>query len=226
MQKCIVLTFDDAVANHRSHVVPRLLEYGFGATFFITRSGKWLEEHPECYLTWKEIREIAEAGFEIGNHTVNHISLSNADEATGRREVSGLNDLFAAEGIPAPVSFAYPGGPYAEKAAQWLGEYGLRCARTTGKTLWTAKSDPMNVGSWAISAGAEGHLQDALSKLAAAGGSGPCAAVLTYHGVPDIAHPWCDTPPEMFEKHMKTLQDTGYPVLSMKDFLLMTEENS
>ena len=218
MRKYIVLTFDDAVANHRSYVVPRLLEYGFGATFFITQCEKWLEEHPECYLTWKEIREISEAGFEIGNHTVDHMN--------GRRNVSELNDRFAEEGIPAPVSFAYPGGPYSETVAKWLGEYGLRCARTTGKTLWTAESDPMNVGSWAISAGAEGNLQKALSELSAAGEGGPCAAVLTYHGVPDIAHPWCDTPPEMFEKHMKQLQDTGYPVLSMKDFLLMTEGNA
>jgi len=42
--------------------------------------------------------------------------------------------------------------------------------------------------------------------------------VLTYHRVPDIAHPWCNTPPEMFKRHMDILRNGGFRVLSMKDF--------
>ena len=217
MKKIIVLTFDDAVVNHLSFVVPLLQEYGFGATFFICRCAQWIAEHPECYLSWKDIRKISDAGFEIGNHTLNHISLNSESETVGRREVSELNQLLVAEGIPKPISFAYPGGPYAGNAAKWLKEYGLQCARTTGKELWNGKSDPMNIASWPVTAKAEENLQLALSSLTAAE-SEPCAAVLTYHGVPDIAHPWCNTPPEMFKRHMDILRDGGFRVLSMKDF--------
>lgn len=217
MQKFIVLTFDDAVDNHLSYVVPILQDYGFGATFFICHSKQWIDEHPECYLSWKDIRKIRDAGFEIGNHTLNHFLLSSESETVGRRDVSELNKLLVAEGIPKPVSFAYPGGPYVENAAKWLKEYGLQCARTTSKGLWDGNSDPMNISSWSVNAKKEENLQLALFALTTAE-SEPCAAVLTYHGVPDIAHPGCNTPPEMFKQHMNILRDSGYSVLCMKDF--------
>ena len=216
MAKYIALTFDDAVANQLSVVVPLLKQYGFGATFFICRRAQWLAEHPELYLDWREIRAICDAGFEIGNHTMNHLSLREAADDEGRREVELLGRELAAHGIPAPESFAYPGGPYAERAAKWLEEYNLSCARTTEKTLWLRSTDPMNVGSYAVSADEEDNFRLALSDLAASRDE-PCAAVLTYHGVPDIAHPWCSTPPEMFRKHLDALRDLGLPVLSMRE---------
>jgi peptidoglycan/xylan/chitin deacetylase (PgdA/CDA1 family) len=216
MSKNVVLTFDDAVVNHLSFVVPLLLEYGFGATFFVCRSAKWLTEHPDCYLAWRDIRKIGDAGFEIGNHTLSHVDLGTIGEADGRRDVAELNSELAAHGIPAPESFAYPGGPYAESAAKWLGEYGLSCARTTGKALWTGSTDFMNIAGYSVNAREENNFHAALSDLAAVGGE-LCAAVLIYHGVPDTAHPWCSTPPEMFKRHMDILRYSGCRVMSMRD---------
>jgi len=215
MQKYVALTFDDAVINQLTFVAPLLKEYGFGATFFICRSETWLSEHPECYMTWEDVRKLYDAGFEIGNHTLNHGSLTRESEEEGRKAVTELNEQLAAYGIPQPVSFAYPGGPYAENAAKWLGEYGLLCARTTAKTVWTGSTDPMNVASYSVNIKEEDNFQRALDDLAAADDSQPCAVVLTYHGVPDIAHPWCNTPPEMFIKHMNALRESVYPVISM-----------
>ena len=210
----VVLTFDDAVVNHLSTVVPLLREYGFGATFFICRCAGWIKKDPECYLTGRQVREIYDAGFEIGNHTLNHVDLRRTSEEDGRREVVALNEFLAEQGIPAPESFAYPGGPYAAGAARYLGEYGLRCARTTGKMLWKHDTDLMNVASYSINRYEEDNFRIALSSLAAADGE-PAAAVLVYHGVPDIAHPHCDTPPEMFRRHMEILRDGGFRVMSM-----------
>jgi hypothetical protein len=64
--KVIVLTFDDAVKSHRSYVAPLLKELGFGATFFVTY--RWMEDEAN-FMSWEDIREIHEMGFEIGNHT-------------------------------------------------------------------------------------------------------------------------------------------------------------
>ena len=216
MKKMIVLTFDDAVTSHRSFVVPLLQEYGFGATFFVCRCTRWIAENPECFLDWQGIREIHDAGFEIGNHTLNHIDLRMHEEDECRREVTELNRALTAHGIPQPKSFAYPGGPYAGCAAQWLGEYGLLCARTTEKTLWTTSTDPMRIGSFSVNAKEEENLHLALSCLAATA-EDSCAAVLTYHGVPELAHPWCGTPPEMFRRHMQILRDSGYRVVNMEE---------
>ena len=33
--RVVVLTFDDAVVSHATHVAPLLRQYGFGATFYV-----------------------------------------------------------------------------------------------------------------------------------------------------------------------------------------------
>src|SRR6266404_7601213 len=64
-EKVVVLTFDDAVKSHRTVVAPLLKELGFGATYFISHA--WMTTDPKNFLTWREIAEIHEMGFEIGN---------------------------------------------------------------------------------------------------------------------------------------------------------------
>ena len=62
----------------------------------------------------------------------------------------------------------------------------------------------------------EDNLHIALSDLASADAEF-CAAVLTYHGIPDTVHPWCNTPQKMFIRHMDILRDSGCRVMNMKE---------
>ena len=41
--------------------------------------------------------------------------------------------------------------------------------------------------------------------------------VLQFHGVPDEAHPWVHTPPEMFRRYMEHLKREGFQTLAMRD---------
>ena len=41
--------------------------------------------------------------------------------------------------------------------------------------------------------------------------------MLQFHGVPDIAHPWVHTDPELFKQFMDYLEETGVKVISMRD---------
>ena len=214
MSKTVVLTFDDACRSHLEFVAPLLRGYGFGATFFVCRPENWLAKDPEAFLSGPEIGELSRAGFEIGNHTLNHICLEEADEEQGRGDIAGLNALLSDNGVPAPVSFAYPGGPYAEKAAQWLGDFGFRCARTTEKGLWSRGTDPMRVPSWSICFSGEARREEAIAALEASEDE-DSAAVLLYHGVPDEVHPWVSTPPEMFVRHMDRLREKNFRVVGM-----------
>ena len=93
MSKTVVLTFDDACRSHLEFVAPLLREYGFGATFFVCRPENWLAKDPEAFLSGPEIGELYRAGFETGNHTLNHICLEEADEEQGRGDIAGLNAL-------------------------------------------------------------------------------------------------------------------------------------
>src|SRR5436189_4285452 len=73
--KLVVLTFDDSVASHHSIVRPILKRYGFGATFFISE-GFSFPTNKQDYMTWGQIRMLHQDGFEIGNHTRDHLGVS------------------------------------------------------------------------------------------------------------------------------------------------------
>lgn len=41
--------------------------------------------------------------------------------------------------------------------------------------------------------------------------------VLTIHGVPDIEHPWVNTPPDLFKEFLNYLYKNNYKVIAIKD---------
>src|SRR5262245_31790604 len=73
--KLVVLTFDDASKSHFTVARPLLKKYKFGATFFVTEGWDFATNKKD-YMTWEEVKELHDDGFEIGNHTRDHISVS------------------------------------------------------------------------------------------------------------------------------------------------------
>src|SRR5678816_2552156 len=88
--KLVVLTFDDSKASHYTVVRPLLKQYGFGATFFITE-GFSLKNNKKDYMTWEQIAELHRDGFEIGNHTRDHMSVTAANLGRLREQVETIN---------------------------------------------------------------------------------------------------------------------------------------
>jgi peptidoglycan/xylan/chitin deacetylase (PgdA/CDA1 family) len=129
--KLVVLTFDDAVASHHSVVRPVLKRHGFGATFFITE-GFSFRTNKRDYMTWEQIKELHADGFEIGNHTRDHLGVSAPTLGRLREQIEAINARCAGHGIPRPVSFAYPGNAITPEAIPILQELGLRFARRGG----------------------------------------------------------------------------------------------
>ena len=74
--RLVVLTFDDGNKSDATYVAPLLKSYGFGGTFFITEGLNFLK-NKDRYVTWEEVKELHEAGFEIGNHTRHHKNVNN-----------------------------------------------------------------------------------------------------------------------------------------------------
>jgi peptidoglycan/xylan/chitin deacetylase (PgdA/CDA1 family) len=118
-RRTVAITFDDCYRDNLA--AARVLKgYGLPATFFlptafvgVDRSFDW-DRHlpPMPNLTWDEVREMADLGFEFGSHTVNHCDLG----AVGLEDA--CHELFASRQtllsrLGRPVRwFAYPfGGP-------------------------------------------------------------------------------------------------------------------
>ena len=220
----VVLTFDDSKASHYTVVRPLLKKYGFGATFFITE-GFTFRTNKDDYLTWEQIAELHRDGFEIGNHTRDHMGLSKANLPRVKEQVEAINAQCAAHGIPAPTSFAYPGNAIHPDAIPILAELGFRFARRGG-----APEHPYDEGNgFAYEPGRDHPLL-----LPSAGDARPVwtlenlkratsqaangrIAILQFHGAPDVEHPWVHTPPERFAEYMKYLHDGGFRVIALRD---------
>ena len=126
--RIVVLTFDDAVKTHRTEVAPLLKQLGFGATFFV--SHRWMVDDPEHYLTWQEIAEMHQMGFEIGNHSWTHPDFSAPKNAARLpAELALVEFELRKVGVPRPISFAYCGDRWGPEAIQQLTELGYKFAR-------------------------------------------------------------------------------------------------
>lgn len=65
---------------------------------------------PRLMLDEGELRRLAEAGIDVGGHTVNHPILAKLPEDEARREIADGADWLARVVGRRPVSFAYPNG--------------------------------------------------------------------------------------------------------------------
>ncbi len=125
--KLVVLTFDDASKSHATIVSPLLKKYKFGATFFVTE-GFDMVTNKRDYMTWEEIAKLHNDGFEIGNHTRDHMGVFDKTVANLPEQVQGINERCKAHGIPTPVSFAYPGNSITKDAVPVLQRLGIKFA--------------------------------------------------------------------------------------------------
>jgi peptidoglycan/xylan/chitin deacetylase (PgdA/CDA1 family) len=210
--KLVVLTFDDAVSTHASFVAPLLKKYGFGATFFVCEFPPDFDDKQK-YMSWDQIRELHEMGFEIGNHTGMHTHVNEIDKEHIIRELEYLEDQCSQYGIPQPRTFAYPAYETDPDALEILLEKGYLFARVGGSRSYNPEADhPYLIPSYSTT----GDDRERVLKAIQEAKDGKIV-VLTIHGVPDYAHDWVSTPPELFEEYLQFLSDNQYTVLSLKD---------
>ncbi len=223
-EKLLVLTFDDSAKSHFTVVRPLLKEHGFGATFFITE-GFDFRDNKKDYMTWEEIRTLHDDGFEIGNHTRDHMGITDKTVDRLDEQLSGIEKQCLAHGIPNPVTFAWPGNAMTPAAFPILRKHGIQFARRGG-----APEYPYEEGrGFAMESGKDHPLM-----LPSAGDARPNwtlpdfvraaeqardgrIAILQFHGVPDTAHDWVSSSQQNFEAYLKYLKLEGFTVIALRD---------
>jgi peptidoglycan/xylan/chitin deacetylase (PgdA/CDA1 family) len=123
----IVLTFDDGCESDLRVAIPILKKAGFNATFYITLA--FLGQ--PGYLVPQQVREIADAGFDVGCHSMTHPFLNDLDEAGLRHEIAEakmkLEDI-----LGRPVNhFSCPGGCWSSQVARIARESGYQSVSTS-----------------------------------------------------------------------------------------------
>lgn len=222
--RLVVLTFDDSVKSQFTNVRPILLKHQFGATFFITE-GFDFTTNKQDYMTWEEIAQLHRDGFEIGNHTRDHFGVNNKNFEQLGEQVDAIAKRCLQAGIPAPVTFAYPGNAMTDKAFPILRKHGIRFARRGGAPEFDYESGrgvafesgqdhPLLIPS-AGDAKPQWEIEDFIRAVEQARQGR--VAVLQFHGVPDRAHPWVNTSPEKFDAFMNYLATHQFHVIALRD---------
>jgi peptidoglycan-N-acetylglucosamine deacetylase len=208
----IVLTFDDATTSQYTVVAPLLKKYGFGATFFVCEFPKSTKD-TAIYMNWQQIKELDKLGFEVANHTRTHANVAILSKEQFNDQLTYIEDQCKSLGINKPTNFAYPGYNLSTPVMETLLEKGYQFARAGGNRVYDPLSDyPLLVPSWATNVNNKDQIMKALTE--ARNGK---IVVLTIHGVPDVEHPWVNTPPELFEEYLQYLAENKYQVISLRD---------
>jgi peptidoglycan/xylan/chitin deacetylase (PgdA/CDA1 family) len=208
-----------------------LLKHKFGATFFVTE-GFEFKTNKDHYMTWEEIAHLHQDGFEIGNHTRDHMSLTpgNPDklaEQLGQfaEQLEAINRRCDEFGIPRTTSFAYPGNGIHRDALPMLWKAGIKFARRGGAPEYPYEHgrgfayEPGRDHPLLIPSAGDARPKWALEDFKQAVSQARCGriAVLQFHGVPDLAHPWVHSPVERFQEYMQYLADEKYTVIALRD---------
>ena len=222
--KLVVLTFDDASRSHFTVARPLLQKHKFGATFFVTEGWDFATNKKD-YLTWEQIAQLHNDGFEIGNHTRDHQSVTEKTLRDLSTQLKGISDRCREHGIPKPTSFAYPGNAIHKDALAILKDHGIRFARRGGSPEYAYKDgkgiayEPGLDHSLLVPTTGDARptwTLDDLMKAVAHAKHGKIA-VLQFHGVPDTAHDWVSVKKESFEAFLQYLTDGKYTVIAMRD---------
>src|SRR4051794_21308857 len=144
-RKTLVVTFDDAYRSMFDRAFPLLTRLELRGTVFIPtnhveagtpldwpRVDAWLgteHEHELLPMSWEQLGELAEAGWEIGSHGCSHVRLTSLEDTALARELADSRRICEERLRRACRSFAYPYGVHDEGvvAGTRAAGYGLAC---------------------------------------------------------------------------------------------------
>ncbi|MBQ7096231.1 MAG: polysaccharide deacetylase family protein [Clostridia bacterium] len=119
-QKRVSITFDAGFDNgcHKP-ILDTLRAKGVSATFFV--DGNFLKKNPDL------IKQMAEEGHTIGNHSLNHADMTKlTDFETYRAQIDGWNTLLEEQGLSPSEYFRFPQGKFSARALDYNEKLGLK----------------------------------------------------------------------------------------------------
>jgi poly-beta-1,6-N-acetyl-D-glucosamine N-deacetylase len=131
----VAISIDDAFQSAYANAYPRLKARGWPFTVFVSTGA--VDQHLPDYMSWDELREMAEHGANFGDHTVDHAHLpfrlkGETDLAWAdrmRKDILQAQERLQAElgahTNSSPKLFAYPYGEYDQDLAELVNGLGF-----------------------------------------------------------------------------------------------------
>jgi peptidoglycan/xylan/chitin deacetylase (PgdA/CDA1 family) len=119
--RLVGLTFDDGYADFVTEALPALDRHGFTATVFVVagslgRHNTWDEPGPrKPLMTAADVRRAADAGVEVGSHSLSHVPLPRLADDELDDEARRSRRILAEITGRAVTGFCYPYGAVGER---------------------------------------------------------------------------------------------------------------
>jgi peptidoglycan/xylan/chitin deacetylase (PgdA/CDA1 family) len=168
-RKAVAITIDDGYRSVYELAYPILRRHNFKATLFIYTD--FIDNSPNA-LSWEQLRELAEAGFEVESHTITHadLTLKRKGESRAeylkriRHELRLPRELIRKHVGQEAVWLAYPYGRWNKLVIAMAREEGYQGGVTVTRGAIPFFVDPFKVGRNQVMNPVKGHAFEQLVK--------------------------------------------------------------
>jgi len=120
--RTVGITIDDGYRSIYTEAWPRLKKAGLPFTVFAATEP--INRGSKTYMSWDQIRELKNAGVEIGAHTSSHNHMPASTRERNQAELQKSNTRMIVELGKAPDMFAYPFGEASESVQKLVQKNG------------------------------------------------------------------------------------------------------
>jgi len=138
-ERAVALTFDDGFRDNYENGFSLLLRHQKSAALFVVVD--WIGQ--KDFMSWSEIRELADAGVTMGSHSLSHRWLPNImDERELDDEIFGSKKIIEDRLGREVRHFCYPVGGVDERVAERVKRAGYKAAWVAGAKPSVVISEP------------------------------------------------------------------------------------
>lgn len=144
--RTFLITIDDGYSDGYTEALPILQRHGMVATYFIIAGRIGEHRGPDAVsLDEGQLRALAAAGMEIGNHTMHHLHLGALSAAEQDREIADASARLQRIIGRRPTTMAYPYGSYNGETAAAAQRAGIELAFDSHTSTWESKTDRYSI---------------------------------------------------------------------------------
>lgn len=139
--KPVIISVDDGYVDDVRTILPALQRFHMVGTFFVI-TGRMTEPG---FLNADQIRQLDQAGMDVGDHTAHHVDLRLLTASQLQMEIAGSRHVLERV-LGHPVyAFAYPFGAYNDAVLSELKSAGFTLAYTTAGGSSESSANPLTM---------------------------------------------------------------------------------